>query len=699
MATRFVVFSAVVLFLSIGVTALAEQDPAESGRSCRDEIAKTSLEQADLTLPSENYKAYVEGEGAVGQIWRLNKQDYRDLVAEERLPTDAILILEDIDLEIDMPLVAGIILSKPLAAEGTHIQVLCRKMGIPLIYSKNYFEDLDMVKAAMQREAHFRLVATSTEAKLRATEESQVSRKLKRALPVALSDEQLSAVPYVVFSEGEDNLPREIVGDKFFPLDLVKAYRCWNRSRMKVASLTSRFFYEFLKGYYYENRSLASWMYLTREGTRHWNSQGGVSTILEKPREAFRNATASPEFQEVIMAVHAEVLRELRLEEGSLSVRSNNDVENLIAAGLYKSSRTEDLSFEAFEKSIKEVYASMLTARAYQIRGAWGLREENLRMPVLLHEYLDGEAFNATARIQRGANGRGMKARVTIVMGENTNATNPASGSEVYTIYLQSESAEFEVTEISGNIEAVHLEPVQRLLNELRMDLQRSLYLMRINSQSVYLEFASIPRPHWQQRPMVRLFQYQPSYPREVVFDVLNGVIKQSDLDIESVDIGANPSLSTIVEELMAEPLFLVDENALPSNSRRYALVAIDGDYQILVWSSGQHESMRDRFKAKVPNGAWLRSGYLGLSDDKQSIAFYRTAARSVDPDLQDEWSAPGLTAASEGESYLLNAYEAAISSAILQDHAFAKSFDRYNGIEIHGKEKLWRIGAEQLLD
>ncbi|MEO0335189.1 MAG: hypothetical protein AAF202_02275, partial [Pseudomonadota bacterium] len=184
--------------------------------SCSAEVAKFVQLPEPYSIEGKELVSYVEGVGHVGELWRLNKQDYIQLANEERIPPDAILILDEIDLETDLPLVSGIILSKPLTLEGTHIQVLCKKMGIPLVTIPGAFHDSELIQRATLPKAYFSLSVEEGVASLAPHATRQLNRGPRRALPVD-NPETLAATPLTMFSEDYESLQRELVGDKFFP--------------------------------------------------------------------------------------------------------------------------------------------------------------------------------------------------------------------------------------------------------------------------------------------------------------------------------------------------------------------------------------------------------------------------------------------------------------------------------------------------
>ncbi|MEO0336413.1 MAG: hypothetical protein AAF202_08460 [Pseudomonadota bacterium] len=167
-----------------------------------------------IALPTEAID-YVTGEGPSGRVLRLSREEYRKKVLEESIPMDSILVLDEVDLEVDMPIVSGMILSQPLTLEGTHIQVLAEKMGIPLVYLPTAFENAELAMTSMTR-GHYQMSLQEGQLSLNWSRNPVYRQVFERALPLDTPD--LRGVPHLIMSRDPILYPREIVGDKFFPL-------------------------------------------------------------------------------------------------------------------------------------------------------------------------------------------------------------------------------------------------------------------------------------------------------------------------------------------------------------------------------------------------------------------------------------------------------------------------------------------------
>ncbi|MEO0336163.1 MAG: PEP/pyruvate-binding domain-containing protein, partial [Pseudomonadota bacterium] len=473
------------------------------------------------------------------------------------------------------------------------------------------------------------------------------------------------------------------------------------------------FFEQFLDAFQVEGQSLRSRLQIAKAALEETEDFDSVREQLEALRDIFLNTEVDPEKSEFLEEAYWDLREQLGEGIESFSLRSNNDIEDLLAAGLYHSVRTRDSSLEALVDGLKEVYASMYTMRAYQIRQAWGLREENLRMPVLVHQYFADEDYSATATIERDHSGHGMLASVNLVLGSDSKATNPRAGSQVLSVKLASQNEEFEiVSDLPQDLDPHVAASVKKILDDLRMELQLSLFHMKVPMDSVELEFAGFPRAYESDDFEIKLFQYKHTYDREIVIDVLDGHIARATLDLESSnDLGDNPGLAQVLDELMVKPLHELNEQVIKAGGdinaplsvdghRRYALVEINGKPEIFFWAAGQHVNKLIRFQELVPQGKWLRSGYIGEPDDPEAelMGFTKTSQGRVDPPL-DERSPLPRSEDPRGRNYVERAVEEAIRSAVRRDHAFARALRNYERILFQGQQQQWWFDTAALFD
>jgi hypothetical protein len=107
------------------------------------------------------------------------------------------------------------------------------------------------------------------------------------------------------------------------------------------------------------------------------------------------------------------------------SLRSNSAVEDIIAAGLYNSSKFELGNYQSFKSSIFKIWLSGYNTRAFYTRRYFGLIEANHSMPVLVHPFEGQQVAHAILEMSPSLNG-GYKFEINLVRGEKELATNPS---------------------------------------------------------------------------------------------------------------------------------------------------------------------------------------------------------------------------------------------------------------------------------
>lgn len=542
-------------------------------------------------LSSQPPKVYVYG-SASGKLLHLTKQEYRRRAMAEDIDPDTILLLDEIDLEVDVPFVAGIVLMKPLTMEGTHVQVLAEKMAIPLVYIPGMSEEIAGQHGlfAIDTLPYIRLAKTDV-TRPRAPITCVLPAEYPRAEgPTLVSVSQISP----------DSPPaRELVGDKFLPLALF-ASRHFDLVPRLLHSLTSRVFETYMETKLSNGRTLR----------RHIAER--LAAIEGAPEEVVRHALA--EIRGIMQStpLGTDLTIVAALFKGKISVRSNNDVEDKLAAGLYAST-VANANPADLEIAIKKVFASMYSYRAFKIRRAWNQREENLSMPVMLHKYVEDEDFSAVARVRLNEKNE-VEMAVTAVEGR---ATNPHVGAKTYK--LTAFGTRNVIADPDTPMELVS--QVSRLFQKIKPTLETDLRKKRFRPEYIDLEllFDSATKP--------TVLQYKHIYPREVVLAVLSGAIEQSTLD-QYVSIGQNMS-DEIAD--VAGGMWLKDMNRISNKYLRYALLKVQGRFEILVWENNMHETMREILRDHFPDIAWIRSGYLQYNPATALFKFTATTVPTCD--------------------------------------------------------------------
>ena len=146
------------------------------------EAAKNTnqLESSLLDLSKRAKTVYSEAQGPSGELLFLGQTEYRMRLLKSNIPSNAILVLKEIPLDVDIPLVAGIIIGTPLTMQGTHIQIQAKMLGIPLVYVQDL--SINDLKEFSEKSGHLSLT-TEESVHLEKNSKKRTRRKFESSLP------------------------------------------------------------------------------------------------------------------------------------------------------------------------------------------------------------------------------------------------------------------------------------------------------------------------------------------------------------------------------------------------------------------------------------------------------------------------------------------------------------------------------------
>ena len=360
-------------------------------------------------------------------------------------------------------------------------------------------------------------------------------------------------------------------------------------------------------------------------------------------------------------------------------------------------------SLEAFVEGLKAVYASMFTYRAYSIRRAWGLREENLRMPVIVEGHLDDLAYTTNIRVTKAPNTQGLKVEIDGVLGEQSHATNPTGASETFSFEFYSHP-NHEVFSSDPNVPSNRRQistSILKMLNKLYPDFEDHLSNMKVNAEAIELELAGMnvmykPEPH----PV--LLQYKHRYSADTVVSVLNGEIDRAELDQLASEASATSNFGELNRAVLTKPLSgFTFTRETPKT--RYALIYIEGEYQIITWNHVVHFDMKTSIERTFPDVVWITSGYMKINEDNRFLELYASPIDNTDPRPED---LPFVTT-SDGDQTRINleaAFESAMINATKGMLDFLEVIGQVRGASISSSlgnqsistERLFKLVAEQ---
>jgi hypothetical protein len=612
---------------------------AEKGH-CDDALNTPSTSQR-LALPGA--VLYSSGVRSALKLTKLSHIEYEQRVREDSFDPDTILLIDHLPLNLDLPMVAGIIVSSPLRLRGSHPELQALKMGIPLIYVAGAFELPDI--------ANFN--HTSGFVTLRAGAQAQL--EWNSSQPSTYGSTQISVLPQktdrsaaeVVCAARANDFPLPVIGAKFFGLADLKLQVGPNLRIPDVCSVTSGFLEKFKSDAQFRGLSLEKFLAPRIQTLLNSADETQIRQTLGEIREAIMAAELPGFFSDL----------ESRLKSiygnSALSVRSNNEVEDLIGAGLFTSVKVKEISAAALEKAVRAIWVSMYTYRSFRIRRFWGFREENLSMPVLVHPFVPSQVSGTGSFALEGNQ---VVLNLSLVFGSQFNATNPDPNARFQ---------ELRVVLNDDNQMPLSLPPgfdfdlgygLSAFVKSLRPWVEKDLKELLYSPASVDIEFVfpSYTRPV--------LLQYKARPNLDVVQQVLKGELRLEDLKTYRSSKKA-VDLNSVLKVLSQNRITTLTALNKPAG-HKYAVINVNGVRRVIVWNGIRHETVREMLKTINASITWDVCGYVALDPIDSALLFTNPGAPDLLRDQTD------LVINTEDRKAILSqglANEASMSSALFQ--------------------------------
>tara|TARA_B100000749_G_scaffold84052_1_gene64003 strand:+ start:140244 stop:142034 length:1791 start_codon:yes stop_codon:yes gene_type:complete len=526
---------------------------------------------------------------------------------------------------VDPPFVAGIILSKPLPLGGSHIEIMSNKLGIPLVYIEGSYSQSAMKK--LEASGNYALLDSSGQSIRISNVGVDFSSKPvteKSAMPEKADRTRRG----IVGVAGAEKLNINQIGEKF--LGLAYAKKILPKHAVPRISTLLSGEWEAFKATKIEGsrETLGEFIERTYGEIESESNQAIIREKLESVRHAIVHQTKNDQFfRHLYSQVYVHYGAKLR-PDSRLSIRSNNDVEDLLAAGLYESVVTKSFSPESLESAIREVWASMYSYRAFQIRRYRNLHEDRLSMPVLIHPFIGNEAYNgvASASVVDGK----INIEIKLVEGSEVRATSPDQSVKVQTLYVTAPFRGNSAVVVSQmpNGPHVNLDPkitniVDQLLSHVYTLMNASLNKRFTLPEEIDLEWtADNSHSVWS----LKLLQYKEVINPMLIADVLSGEISRGEL-YPSLKSSFGSGKSSDFKAFSETANLLEFENYVvgPNSPRewtyyhktRYVLALINGTPKILLWETNK---LHHRLKEDIENlfdtteFQWILSGYLNFT-------------------------------------------------------------------------------------
>ncbi|MEY4615137.1 MAG: hypothetical protein RJB66_97 [Pseudomonadota bacterium] len=577
----------------------------------------------------EVQRAYVEGVARGNKIVFLRGEDYRQSVQSDAIPVNSILVLDELPLIEDLPLVSGILINKNLSLEASHVQFLAEKLGIPLVTVESVF-DHQALRTLSKTFSQFELSCRSHRCDLKASNEpfTQGSR-LESVLPKKA--DRFSRDLFSIKDELTSS-PREISGDKYFSLMQFK--KQFNDLVPEITSLSSGYFESFLDRAHYEGVLLRVVRRQALKGIEEANARNdedAIKNILANLRNAFLKAEPVRSWSRPFFEDTTRVLKKFYRgsDRSSFSFRSNNDVEDLLATGLYKSKVISGLQAPLVEEALRSIWASLYDYRSYVIRRYWGQQEQNLSMPIMVHPFIEGSNSHAVGSFRMNAHEQ-LEFDINMVQGRGERATNPSDKAKTFHFkiitdaigvaqWAQPNKIQIEgISQVQAQALLTFVSRVQKFVKE--EFLHRDYVLSAVN-----LEFVIESGRFFWNKPKISVLQYKPSLAKEVALGVISGSIprdltEKNNPSVDSQEL--NKELSRLGVKKMS------DYDPATRQHTRYALVMKDGEPSIVFWDSGEYHQ-RMKVKLERLGMRWIKSGYI-LKSKKNELARLEFSATTI---------------------------------------------------------------------
>lgn len=621
------------LLLSLFVLLLAPLW-SHAGSQCR-EVLHENAPDDQMALAAKS--VYVPGDAKSDQILFLTKEAYLKRVREQSIPVNAILVLEELPLIEDLPLVAGLLVGKELSLQSTHVQLLAEKVGIPLVMVDDIFENHEL-RGFAQQFSNFELQCAIARCQL-----------LGRLAPFALPPRPPSVLPLTYDRTMQalyhrdmslNQTPREVSGDKYFNLMTFKQE--FPDLVPDISALSSGFYETFMEEYVFEGKLLRELHKEMLENIKTAESHGQedlVKSYLAEFRKAIEGAHSPNMNWRLFYNAQTMLVDHYVSTSKSFSLRSNNDVEDLLATGLYKSTIIPTINTDSIEAALKRIWASMFEYRAYSIRRYWGQREENLSMPILVHPYLEDVSAHAVGSFTYKGS-EGMSFHLNMVLGAEERATNPTAQAQSIELVISKNSKnKFELKLLTAR-NGAQLRPqtqkeLVRFVKQVENYVKGEFLDRSYAPKSIDIELVVEPGKYFWNSDRVQILQYKPSLNRDIMLSVLGGLVTRDETD-QKVQRGKKIKTTDDIFRLsFIKRLSNVDSkyiqkilSAAPTSRRtslRYALLLEDQQPYFVIWDSGEmHQSIMN--KIMETKAQWYKSGYIKMRSTQAGANLLFTA-------------------------------------------------------------------------
>lgn len=623
-------------------------------------------------------EVYVWGEGSSqpGHILVLSSAQYEKMAVEDKIPPNVILVLDEISLNVDPPVVQAILVAKPIAMRRTHVETLAEKLSIPFAFVPGLFQ-LPLFANGLTPRGIFRVVIGDGDS-LRPTVNLLPSAEKDRApiVPSVLPEDSDRSFTQIIGQYQYDQFPIDVVGSKFY--SLAKVARKLSDNTPVPLSVSSGYFEEFLDRGFYGTTSLREYLRRQRVLLETEVDLSRQKRILTRMRAAIKDARL-PRGNDLFVRLSDQLTLTYGLYT-RISVRSNNAEEDLIASGVYQSAVAENATSIELSAVFRKVWASLYSFRAYQIRKLRGQREENLSMPLLVHRYVDGEIASGVGRFQMIDHKIHLYADVT--MGNDSKATNPHRNAKNLSmrVYRDPEGT-IQADNRNGKSVVAEAEVVIQQLKELFHLMEESVldsYKNRLYPPShVDIEYVFVKKRRTDAKevsfkPIV--LQYKEVMSQEIVQDVLTGRIHRSELNRQIV-LQKSHTVSEALDHLQSFNLYTFGNAPYEKGMNyRYALFMRDSEPILILWADGrEHKSVKVSL-TESEFFQWVWGGSLDIKNQKFVFSTTSTQPRIFldDPSKVRNLFLKALSAGVTGSSGLRSVFLEKRYSLVLPQ-AFSK--------------------------
>jgi hypothetical protein len=370
------------------------------------------------------------------------------------------------------------------------------------------------------------------------------------------------------------------------------------------------------------------------------NDDQAVKQLLAEFRQAILSSVSRSEDENIFRQISGELQVAYNYKNTPFSLRSNNDVEDLLASGLYKSAFTGSLAESEIEEGLKKIWSSMYDFRAYSIRRYWGQREENLAMPVMVHPFVDRVLAHAVATFRR-IPGQGHELEVRMVLGERELATNPSAEAQVLRLKIRNKKegapellAEDALSEdlLTDELKKPLLKFFKNTYEYVAWDFSSRIY----TPSSISLELVVQDKKYFWSSRKVTVLQYKPNLKKEAALALVTGELTREDIDKRLSQSKGKSHTSKVLRELSVyEFAKVLPDNLIAhlngtkkgwNNQLRYALLLEEGKPFFVFWDSGQyHIDVKEHLRKA--NLSWIKSGYIKIRnvDGRSKLLFTDT--------------------------------------------------------------------------